>query len=173
MAKKRIGDLSEDLTNNELLYPLQDTYAPAGGHSAGKMTSLEADQTARRRSLIRIQEHFALIFPAAGSLPIYVPRFALNFFHLTKMEFTVTMAVAAINLVFGSGSNVATIAGISTLHTALAANAYIQKDMVINPLSALQAGDTLWCTVNGACTVTGEIIGWESPEQYPVDFPVR
>lgn len=171
MSKNRIGELPD--IDDKLLYPLQSSAAGAGGPIAAVKTNLELNQSARRSSIIRFQQHFQLIFAGAGTQLVRPSLYALNFFHITKLHFNIFAAPAAITIYYSSGQNAVNIFPITPWLTGLGANAYTQQDTVLLPLNAISSGDSLWCTVNGACTISGEVIGWESPEQYPVDLPIK
>lgn len=171
MKNKNLGDMPDEMI---LPYPLQSTVAPDGGHSAQTRTPLEANQRARRKELIRIQEHLLLVFPGAGWQVAYIPRFALNFWHLTMLEFSITaVGAGGVSLFWASGVPGGAAQFVSPWHAGLALNAYRQIPWVVNPLTALQSGDYLYCYADAACTVSGEIVGWESPEQWAVDLPIR
>jgi len=171
MKNKNLGDIPDELL---LPYPLQLTTAPTGGHSAEKKTPLEANQMARRKALIRIQEHLLLIFPGAGWQIAYIPRLKLNFWHLNMLEFTIAaVGAGGVTIYWASGVPGGAAQFVSPLHLNLALGAYRQVPWPVNPLTALQSGDYLYCNATAACTVSGEIVGWESPEEWAVDLPIR
>ncbi len=171
--KKKFGDLPEE---GKLLYPLQDTGATAGGHVAGSRTPTGKDDKTRRSAIIQFQVHYQLVFPAAGFQPVRAALYLPNFFHISKLHWNVFAAAAAVTIIYASapaGALVAALRPITPWLTGQAANAYVQQNYIRQPLNAEAAGDTLYCAVNGACTISGVVIGWESPEQFPVDLPIK
>jgi hypothetical protein len=171
--KKKFGDLPEE---GKELYPLQDVTAKAGGHVADNRTREGADNKARRSAIIQFQLHYQLIFAAAGAQVVRPALYGLNFFHVSKLHWNIFAAVNPITILYASGPAGAALAALRPITpwlTGQAANAYIQQNYIRQPINAEAAGDTLWCVVNLPCTISGVVIGWESPEQYPVDLPIR